>query len=107
VLGNQKCGLNKKNKQRVYQGCQSGVDSAPENQWEPFMFDLSVAGADCFSVLQDNTVSSISFGGESYRHRNGAPLHYHTDEKIFSVLIFQKIKNNAREGYSIHPERLT
>ena len=90
VLGNQECGLNKKNEQRVYQGCQSGADSAPEDQWGQFVFDSSDAGADCFSVLHDNNVSSISY--LSYRHRDGATPRYHTDEKIFSVLIFQEDK---------------
>jgi hypothetical protein len=30
--------------------------------------------------------------GESYRQRDGAPACYHTDEKIFLVLIFLKNK---------------
>lgn len=33
VVGNKKCGLNKKNEQRVYQGCHCGADCAPEDQW--------------------------------------------------------------------------
>jgi hypothetical protein len=36
VLGNQKCGLNKKNKQRVYRGCQFDVDFALEDRSGPF-----------------------------------------------------------------------
>jgi len=43
VLGNQKCGLNKKNEQRVYEGHQCGADCAPENRLGPFVSDASVA----------------------------------------------------------------
>jgi len=61
VMGHQNCGLNKKNKQRVYQGCQYGVACALEDRWRPFVFDEIVAGAACYSVLHDNTLSSISY----------------------------------------------
>lgn len=94
VLGNKKCRFNKKKEQRVYQGLQSGADSAPEDQW----------GYLCLiQVLQELTASqyckttlylpsATCFGGKGYHQRDGAPPRYHTDEKIFSVLIFKEDK---------------
>jgi hypothetical protein len=66
----------------------------------PFVFDASVAAAACLVVLQDNTVPSISYlflEEESYRQRDGAQPRYHSEKKIFSMLIFQKDENGVRE----------
>jgi len=109
VLGNKKCGLNK-NKQRVYQGCQCGGACALEDRWGPFVFDASVAGAACFSVLHDNTVSSISYLLLELRVTVKGMVHHlvTTLTRKYSRCSFsRKIKNSAREGYGIRPEHLT
>ena len=83
---------------------------ALEDQWGPFVFDASVARAACFSVLHDNTVSSISYLLLEVRVTIKGMVHHlvTTLTRKYSRCSFsRKIKNNTRERYVIRPEHQT